>query len=63
MNTFFGECSIIDKTKIEEIREKLKNIEKSRIFNLDETALFWKCFPNKSIGTKKAVAKNNIRTE
>ena len=51
-----GESRVVDRVLVEELaelREDLKNTDNEHIFNMDETALFWKTTPNDTLATEQ----------
>ena len=56
LQTIVGESGSVDKVKVEEDRKLLRKVLskyiQSDIFNLDETALFFKLPPNKTLASK-----------
>ena len=56
LQTIAGESGSVDKVKVEEDRKLLRKVlskyKLSDIFNLDETALFFKLPPNKTLASK-----------
>ncbi|XP_057658528.1 tigger transposable element-derived protein 4-like [Diorhabda carinulata] len=57
MKAVCGEKAVVDMSKAEEwmqttLQEKIKEVEPRNIFNVDETALFYECTPNKTFAFK-----------
>ena len=54
--TLSGEAANVDRTSVEneikKIKEKIKSYELSSVYNCDETALFYRMIPDKSLSTK-----------
>ena len=42
----------VEETELEDLRERLKNYKREDIFNMDETALFWKLSPDATLASE-----------
>ena len=52
-NEFGAVDRVVEEAELEDFREQLKDYKREDIFNLDETALFWKLSPNATLASER----------